>query len=318
MEESVELLKNHLLYKAQLDSDDEHGSYSEESGDDDDFFYAELDRICERRHRIAEKCKVLPGSIIASQKGDYEYAEQEYALVPYSRREMVKDHMGMAPLDWSSLLGHHQLTKVLIEEAGADVNHEDHRGFTALQWASRQGHAGVVELIINENPDIDHRNQQGTTSLMFASGMGHLKVVRILLDAGADANETNNDGDTSLLWAAGAGCIDIVKLLIEEHYAYVDHQNKDGLTPLMKASRSGHVDCVEYLLPISDAELKSRTHMRALEYAEEHYTPEHTKCHALLQEAHDVWIAELERERLERAKSAERKSRRKKGRHRKK
>ena len=115
---------------------------------------------------------------------------------------------------------------MLIEEAGADVNHEDHRGFTALQWASRQGHAGVVELIINENPDIDHRNQQGTTSLMFASGMGHLKVVRILLDAGADANETNNDGDTSLLWAAGAGCIDIVKLLIEEHYAYVDHQNK--------------------------------------------------------------------------------------------
>ncbi|HCE02060.1 MAG TPA: hypothetical protein DEQ98_02360, partial [Acidobacteria bacterium] len=98
--------------------------------------------------------------------------------------------------------------------SGADVDATEHgRHQNALMWAIGQRHAGVVEGLLEHQPDLRARSdvrtevvkttpepwnpdyivdlpQGGYTPLLFAARVGDLASARLLVSAGADVNDT--------------------------------------------------------------------------------------------------------------------------------
>ncbi len=67
---------------------------------------------------------------------------------------------------------------------------------TPLHKSSLYGHLEVTRLLLDRGGDPKAKDDVGSTPLHYSSGFGHLEVTRLLLDRGGDPKAKNNNGAT--------------------------------------------------------------------------------------------------------------------------
>jgi uncharacterized protein len=83
----------------------------------------------------------------------------------------------------------------LLLQYGAEIATQDHCKDTPLHHAAAWGHEGVLNILLETNPDISIRiNRYDLLNL--ACNDGQEAVARTSLDYGADITARNRDGDT--------------------------------------------------------------------------------------------------------------------------
>ena len=122
-------------------------------------------------------------------------------------------------------------------------------GDSPLYRASRDGDAGEVTRLLNEGVgvDINKRGSEGYTPLCVAFARGHVEVVKLLLDVEADIHKAADSGCTPLYLASWMGNVEMVKLLAERGADMNTHAKNTGETPLSTALKRGDVEMVKLL-----------------------------------------------------------------------
>ena len=88
----------------------------------------------------------------------------------------------------------------LIRNSNVDVNYTSEKEITALHAVVRRKKCdmGVLEALLDENPNVNAQDAKGWTPLHRAALSKHEEAVKILLRAGADPFAKNKQGDTPL------------------------------------------------------------------------------------------------------------------------
>lgn len=157
------------------------------------------------------------------------------------------DGQGRTPAHVACQHGQENVIRVLLSR-GADVRVKGKDNWTALHFAAWQGHLGIVKLLVKQaGADVDGQTTDGRTPLHLASQRGQYRVARILIELGADVHTTSTGSNTPLHVAAETGHTSTSRLLIK-HRADIHAQNTAGLTPLHVASQRGHLATVKMLI----------------------------------------------------------------------
>nr|XP_040038828.1 LOW QUALITY PROTEIN: receptor-interacting serine/threonine-protein kinase 4 [Gasterosteus aculeatus aculeatus] len=157
------------------------------------------------------------------------------------------DGQGRTPAHVACQHGQENVIRVLLSR-GADVHIRGKDDWTALHLASWQGHLGIVKLLVKQaGADVDGQTTEGRTPLHLASQRGQYRVARILIELGADVHMTSTGLNAPLHVAAETGHTSTSRLLIK-HQAEIHGQNAHGLTPLHLASQRGHLATVKMLI----------------------------------------------------------------------
>lgn len=157
------------------------------------------------------------------------------------------DGQGRTPAHVACQHGQENVIRVLLSR-GADVRLKGKDNWTALHFAAWQGHLGIVKLLVKQaGADVDGQTTDGRTPLHLASQRGQYRVARILIELGADVHTTSSGFNTPLHVAAETGHTSTSRLLIK-HQADIHAQNTQGLTPLHLASQRGHLATVKMLI----------------------------------------------------------------------
>ena len=69
-------------------------------------------------------------------------------------------------------------------------------------------------LLQNKLVDVNARDTFGRTALHYACSAGQLELVKVLIENGADVNQKNNGGETPLIKACAFGEVLIVEYLL--------------------------------------------------------------------------------------------------------
>jgi len=93
------------------------------------------------------------------------------------------DHNGWTALHLSALNGHYDVTRLLVEEAHADVNCQNQYGRTPLHWACAAGHVAVVELLLM------HRASVTIVDRLGKSALDHITTSSVATDGKEDVNK---------------------------------------------------------------------------------------------------------------------------------
>lgn len=79
--------------------------------------------------------------------------------------------------------------------AGANINAEDGSGLTALHIAAMQGRKAVVRLLLSQaGIEVDYPDRDLETPLMLAVYYGYMPIVKLLLEHNASVNARNSSG----------------------------------------------------------------------------------------------------------------------------
>ncbi|KAK5859237.1 hypothetical protein PBY51_003318 [Eleginops maclovinus] len=157
------------------------------------------------------------------------------------------DGQGRTPAHVACQHGQENVIRVLLSR-GVDVRIRGKDNWTALHFASWQGHLGIVKLLVKQaGADVNGQTTDGRTPLHLASYRGQYRVARILIELGADIHMTAAGLNAPLHVAAETGHTSTSRLLIK-HKADIHAQNAHGLTPLHLASQRGHLATVKMLI----------------------------------------------------------------------
>ncbi|KAI1320567.1 hypothetical protein EDD11_000529 [Mortierella claussenii] len=122
-------------------------------------------------------------------------------------------------------------------------------GMNPLHFAASRGHDNVVRILIDQaGAELDIQDREGETALLKASHAGCFPVVCFLLKRGANVHQRDKDGWTALHNASSKGFIDIAQVLLEKGEADINARSKMGHTPLINAASKGDVAMVLYFL----------------------------------------------------------------------
>jgi len=119
---------------------------------------------------------------------------------------------GMTPLHWACLDGQVEAARILLLEAGANVEVQDNLGWTALHFAAYKGDLDIVKVLLDAAASLELRETNGATSLVIACQEGHLETVQALLYAGADLKASTLQGFTPLHFTCQNGHLAVVKV----------------------------------------------------------------------------------------------------------
>lgn len=84
---------------------------------------------------------------------------------------------------------------------------------------------------------------------------GNLEEVVNLIEAGMDVNSQFEEGRTPAIHAASNGHLDILKILVNTG-ADVNVYDQQLQTPLLVANYQGYQEIVDYLLPLTNSEIR--------------------------------------------------------------
>ncbi|VDM66056.1 unnamed protein product [Strongylus vulgaris] len=87
-----------------------------------------------------------------------------------------------------------KVVRILVEEAGANINQTTNTSSTPLRGACYDGHLEIVKYLVEHGADIEIANQHGHTSLMIAAYRQKVDVVKYLISCGADVNRSSKKG----------------------------------------------------------------------------------------------------------------------------
>ena len=173
---------------------------------------------------------------------------------------ILPSHLKGVSLHSAAAEGDIEAVKVLVKEAGTDVESQDSKQMTPLSWAAANGHLEVVKYLVKEaGTNVESKDLSQWTPLGCAALNGHLDVVKWLVkEAGAKVRSKDYGGHRALSWAAVNGRLDIVKYLVKEAGAKVESKDFEGYTPLSRAAVNGHLNVVKYLVKEAAANVESK------------------------------------------------------------
>lgn len=171
------------------------------------------------------------------------------------------DGQGRTPAHVACQHGQENVIRVLLSR-GADVRVKGKDNWTSLHFAAWQGHLGIVKLLVKQaGADVDGQTTDGRTPLHLASQRGQYRVARILIELGADVHITSAGVNTPLHVAAETGHTSTSRLLIK-HRTDIHAHNSAGLTPLHLAAQRGHLATVKMLIEEGAEPNRSSHNMR--------------------------------------------------------
>lgn len=195
---------------------------------------------------------------------------------------------GQSPLHYAARKGHTRVLEVLLNEGGADVDHEDNDKATPLHTAAQAGQIEVIRKLVFYGADVARRDNDGYTPLHLAAREGHVDSFKEILKKAKSGglstktllNSPDCYGNVCLHLAIKHGHREIVELclgsgadistaqddfstpihlacshgdleitkLLVQQGAKIESEDGNGLTPLLRASLGGHVPIIEFLL----------------------------------------------------------------------
>lgn len=195
---------------------------------------------------------------------------------------------GQSPLHYAARKGHTRVLEVLLNEGGADVDHEDNDKATPLHTAAQAGQIEVIRKLVFYGADVARRDNDGYTPLHLAAREGHVDSFKEILKKAKSGglstktllNSPDCYGNVCLHLAIKYGHREIVELclgsgadistaqddfstpihlacshgdleitkLLVQQGAKIESEDGNGLTPLLRASLGGHVPIIEFLL----------------------------------------------------------------------
>jgi len=145
-----------------------------------------------------------------------------------------------SPLHFAAGAGDEDAARHFLAE-GHPVDPQITSGHTPLHIAAQMGHATVVRLLLQEaGADVDARTHEGITPLYVALQQGRIAVGRMLMDSGADVNAQTASGNTALHMAAQRGSLEAAELLVKSGQCEVNACTARGHTPLHLAVEHQH------------------------------------------------------------------------------
>lgn len=87
-----------------------------------------------------------------------------------------------------------------------------------LHYAAMGNCSGLLQCILQHEPNIDTRDRFGRTPLSWAAEFGSLAAVKVLLDRGANINAMDFENTTPLAWLVHAGNPTIDSMAATEAY----------------------------------------------------------------------------------------------------
>lgn len=169
---------------------------------------------------------------------------------------VTKDRKAMHLLAY---LGFRRLAVALLRREQY-MDHKDDIGRTPLSYAAENGHEAVVRILLDQaGIEVDCRDFNGWTPLFYASFSGHVEVAKLLMKRNdVDINSTEQRSCTPLLSAVSAGQEAIVMLLLERDDLQVCPRTRFGDTPLMEAARWGYESIARILLQKDGNQLNAK------------------------------------------------------------
>ncbi|WKY03630.1 hypothetical protein Q1695_004968 [Nippostrongylus brasiliensis] len=168
-----------------------------------------------------------------------------------------------APALWAaSAAGKFDVVRILVEEAGANINQTTNTSSTPLRGACYDGHLEIVKYLVEHGADIEVANQHGHTSLMIAAYRQKVEVVKYLISCGADVNRSSKKGNTAMHDAVEGENLDVCALLLNAGARLVP--DEFGVCPLMCAVMIGADWILPMLLEYCDSGEKRRDALKLL------------------------------------------------------
>ena len=173
-------------------------------------------------------------------------------LLGFGVFDVEEDSGCHSPLQYACEEGHLDVARVLVEEAGADVDVEGNDAFGPLYWACSGGNIGIVRMLVDAGSGSGAGKEGGVwvEGFVVAALRGYADVVRELLGLGVAVDGVEEYWETALCLASRNGRADVVRVLVEEAGADVNMANGYGKPPLYLASQTGGVDVVRVLLEL--------------------------------------------------------------------
>jgi hypothetical protein len=104
--------------------------------------------------------------------------------------------LGPMPLLAAAKHGRLDVARCIVNELGADVNHQDSKESTASYFAAALGNLDVMRCLVREfGVDINRANHIGNTALMVAGK--HAALTKWMVKAGADTQAMNSNHQTA-------------------------------------------------------------------------------------------------------------------------
>ncbi|PIO65957.1 ankyrin repeat protein [Teladorsagia circumcincta] len=168
-----------------------------------------------------------------------------------------------APALWAaSAAGKFEVVRILVEEAGANINQTTNTSSTPLRGACYDGHLEIVKYLVEHGADIEVANQHGHTSLMIAAYRQKVEVVKYLISCGADVNRSSKKGNTAMHDAVEGENAEVCALLLEAGARLVP--DEFGVCPLMCAVMIGADWILSMLLEHCESGEKRRDALKLL------------------------------------------------------
>ena len=87
-------------------------------------------------------------------------------------------------------------------------------GTTILMQAASEGGAGILQTVLQYEPDLEKVDKQGRTALHYACRAGNLQTLRMLIQQDVNIEARTQGGVTPLMAGIQSGAIHIVNELV--------------------------------------------------------------------------------------------------------
>ncbi|KAG6363000.1 hypothetical protein INS49_008095 [Diaporthe citri] len=161
-----------------------------------------------------------------------------------------KDDDGRLPIHWAASANQLDITQLLAEHKGFDVDVQDEIGWTPLMIAaSVKDSERLVEFLLSKGADPNEKNNTGQTVVHFVASKNNIDIARRLFENQPPASARIRDkrGQYALHRAAAIGSVPMINLLIKNK-SPLNATDSDGQTALHHAVAEGHGDAAVALL----------------------------------------------------------------------
>lgn len=161
-----------------------------------------------------------------------------------------KDDDGRLPIHWAASANQLDITQLLAEHKGFDVDVQDEIGWTPLMIAaSVKDSERLVEFLLSKGADPNEKNNTGQTVVHFVTSKNNIDIARRLFENQPPASARIRDkrGQYALHRAAAIGSVPMINLLIKNK-SPLNATDSDGQTALHHAVAEGHGDAAVALL----------------------------------------------------------------------
>ncbi|XP_050234766.1 ankyrin repeat-containing protein BDA1-like [Mercurialis annua] len=171
-----------------------------------------------------------------------------------------------SPLHISSLLGHADFTKSLLNKKPKLAAELDSQGLSPLHMASAEGNSEIVNVLLNINANVcSVADQNGRVPIHLAAMRGRTEVMQQLISACPEsARAKTNGGDTVLHLCVKYSHLESLKLLVaffsedgDGDGEILNSTDNDGNSVLHLAVIMKQVETIKYLVSIPEIKVEA-------------------------------------------------------------